>query len=219
MAFVGPGEVVKLRSVTILRFDPRNPGNVARFFLLNSSMDLKSGDRVRFDVTRTQNHTRSYRKTQRPIVAGRLGAKVTDHVRREPDRFSLQGLLTDTPLQMPAAAQALVQWPFQSRAHDLYTQLEELADEREPVFVATSLKYYDSMVITRISCPRDANTGKAVVVDMELEEARIVSPFNMAEIVDLDSILYGSDRVVDGGSQSTEAFSGGADLASGFGVP
>jgi len=201
MSFVGPGELVRLRSVTIMKFDPRNPGDVKRFFLLNASLSTKNGDRVRFDVTRSQTVTRSWRKTNRPVSAGRIGATYTDHVRKNLDRITLRGTLTDTPL----GVEGLITNPFQSRGLELYNQLVAIADEREPVFVATSRGYHPSMVILAISEGKHSQSGAAIDVSVDLEEAKIAAPLNASDAVDLDSVSYGAESVADAGTQSTDA--------------
>jgi hypothetical protein len=202
MGALAPGEVVSLRSATILKVDPLTLNVVNVFFLLRVAIPLPN--RVRLDVTPNQSHTSELMPTRNPV---QFGADVTDHAKMEPERVTLTGTLTDTPLGLLAAAAAAV-FPFQSRALNEYKKLKEIQESRELVFLATKLKYYTNMMIRRIVVNRTRDSGKAIDVTIDFEEVRIVSLAFGALVPDLEKIIndIGSNTIVEGGTQVAEAF-------------
>jgi hypothetical protein len=152
-------------------------------------------DSVEFDATLSELHSGEAKITEHPVEAG---ANVTDHIRPQPVSVQLDGVITNSPLQQgeyqltippitPLQPQRVrasttlirgIEGP-PHRAEAAYEALEQLRLSGTRCKVVTSLREYDSMVITSIECPRDAQIGDAVrvrvtLVRIETAESRTV---------------------------------------------
>jgi hypothetical protein len=202
MALIGPGQIVSLRSATILQQDPAG-ANVARiFFLLNAAIDVPQ--RVRYDVVSERTYTTRVQPTRNPV---QFGADITDHARAVPPVIRLTGTISDTPLGAVAAVVAAVR-PWRKRSIAEFRKLEEMRDKRELVTVATSLKFLSDMLITEVTERHTPQSGRALEISMILEKQRIVGPAIDLPVPDLDQILNdsGSTDAVEGGTQAAEVF-------------
>lgn len=185
MSTITTSEAPTVKSVTIIRQDVIAAAGQAALvaarqarFLASVALLLSptgSGDKWRADASERQSHTFEFVPTEHPVESGSI---ITDHVRRLPELLSFQGWITDTPY-----------WPFvpiqASRALKEFDKLLAFGQERLPVFVATSLRVYESMLIRRIMVDRDASTGGAIPVQVDLQEIRIASlPVNVPLISD-----------------------------------
>ena len=145
----GTGGIFGPTSVTIIRRDPLPnlpPGlsageRLRRFTAAVAlvSSPLPNKDKWRADVAKSQSHARKMAITRNPVERG---FDSTDHARRLPDVLSFSGIISDSPF-LPLGLPT-----FLNRAHDQWRKLNQFFEAREPVFVATSLRYYESMMIT-----------------------------------------------------------------------
>lgn len=201
-AYVGPGKILTLRSATILKVDPRPTGLIEAFVLLNVAVDIP--DRVRFDVTPNQSYSQRYTVTRNPV---QRGADVSDHIKQEPASIRLTGILSDTPLGLVASLAAAAR-PLTRRSIEELKKLEDIANARETVLLATAIRYDADMVIEEIAINRDQTSGRAETISVTMSRVRIVGPATGGVEPDLDAILStaGSSDVASAGTQIGEAF-------------
>jgi len=191
------GGAIRPRSVTIL---PRGQAfNVIEAIAVLSTA-VPMPNKFQLDVTRTQRHQRTLTSMEHPVE---FGVDITDHTKRDHDVLEVDGVISDTPLALFGVLGAL--GVIRNHAHNEARKLNEFFERREPVFVATSIRVYESMLIEALEFGRASDTGKAIEVRMRLREVRILSPQLVPELEDLDALLYGGEGTVDKGTQSTEA--------------
>lgn len=191
-----------IKSVTIIRQDvipAAGPGvqsslRLARFAQSVALLVTPQPDPDKFfaDVTSSQTHDFEWAVTQNPIESG---STINDHVRKMPDKLQVTGFITDTPLFPPTPI-------FANRAQSEFQKLLSFANEREPVFVATSVRVYSDMIITRLSVSRDQNTGGAIPVSISLQEIQISSASTTKRLVDELAAAVGATPPVNGGTQA-----------------
>lgn len=115
---------------------------------------------VELDVTISENHTFNSRATNFPVETG---GDVTDHIINDPDVLTLEGLVSDTPLNI---------FSFFNRSIDAFNRLVDLHERREPVTVVTGLKVYQNMVMTVLDVPRTIETGQSLTFNITLQNIR-----------------------------------------------
>ena len=202
MSAVAKDQTPSIKSVTIIRQDvlPNAcPGvqaaaRQARFLQSVALLltPLLTPDKAYADVTEAQQHTFEWDATENPI---QNGSTITDHVRRLPDTFDAVCVFTDTPFFPPSPIQL-------NRAHREWTKLLSFAEAREPVFIATSLRIYPSMIIRRLSVARDATTGAVIRVAILAREIRVASSLLEVPLTDGDVAALGAAPITDGGTQT-----------------
>lgn len=143
---------------------------------------------VTVDAAVSIKHSIASTPTKNPVEDG---AKVTDHVELEPQTVSIQGVISDTPLDFNILND-IVKGDFKnipktfmdgvnstlnktSRSIEQYQSLMNLWKTRQPFQVITGFKVYDSMILTKLDVDQTATTGKAMHFTAEMEEIRIVS--------------------------------------------
>lgn len=116
------------------------------------------------DLTISEQHERVATPTDHPIETG---AKITDHVILSPERLTLQGFVTDTPV----GGGFLASLPGRTQA--AFTVLDLAWRLRQPVVVITGRKTYTNMIITRLSLPRSDPASMSFTMD--LQHIKVVS--------------------------------------------
>ena len=172
---ISAGKVPKVRSVTIIRGLPliggpaaaQDAARLARFTAAIGLLIVRSdvaSDVMFTDVSTAQTHTYEFAATANPIQDG---STVTDHVRRMPEALDVEGLITDTPI-------GILSTPiFAGRAVNNFNRLLAFAQERQPVLVATSLRIYENMIITRVVATRGVDSGSSIPVSISFREIRV----------------------------------------------
>ena len=199
-----PGNVIGPTSVTLVKVDPlpalpksaTAAARLARFARAVSlvSTPFPQRDKWRADVAVAQDHARTLTLTDNPVESGVV---VTDHSRRDPDRLTFVGVLSETPffpLGFPG---------FLGRAQDEYRKLQDFFEAREPLFVATSLRVYESMLITSLSTPRNADSGAGIEITVGLRELRIQAEAVGDALIDDAAAGLGGAPVVNAGTLGT----------------
>lgn len=139
-------------------------------------------DEIVIDCTLREEHGLTIELTRHPIEEG---ADPTDHARKLPDRLTLEGLFTNTPIdQAEARARGNTAAGAKGYAQEQHAKLLELAAARRAVTVLTEIKTYKNMVLTSLSTPRDAKVGDAVRFTCTFEEIRFVK----SEVVRLELV-------------------------------
>lgn len=159
---------------------------------------------LELDVTVRDTHRSAADVTEHAVEDG---ANVTDHVRPQQDRLSLEGWVSNTPLrlakdhtngvtgsvrttelQTPAGAllgsRAASVFRLEGdydRVTSVHEELRRLIRQGIVCGISTSLRDYENMVLHDLEAPRDAESGnQAVRVRIEAKQVRIVSTETVA---------------------------------------
>lgn len=134
------------------------------------------GSDLTIDATIRQTHERSNDVTTHPVEDG---ADVTDHIRPQPKRLSLQCVISQTDYAATAGASVSLitgrasldgPAPEKNRHKLAFDKLEKTMAKRELVTVNTGLQVYKRMAIKSFVPVREASTGFDLVFPLELEE-------------------------------------------------
>jgi len=137
-------------------------------------------DGIEFDAGVLEVHTKSAEVTSHPVEDG---STVSDHVSLQPDRLTINGVFSNDPLLNQLVTKLLSSGLASigpRRAENAYNQLVEVFLKRRPVTVSTSFEEYEDMVITGVNHSRDASTGGAIHVTVELQRVKRVSTQKVA---------------------------------------
>lgn len=139
-----------------------NASGISIFF--RDKTKKKIGD-IELDVALLEDYSFESEVTQWPIETG---AVVSDFIRNKPDRISIQGFVTNSPIQILGGNLGdLVRGTVENNVELTFEALETLHRNREPVTIVAGLKTYDNMAIERISIPRSRETGEAISFTVE----------------------------------------------------
>lgn len=150
-----------------------------------SRPNTTSIDAVELDCTVSELHQADVEITEHPTEEG---ADVTDHVRPKPVQLTLEGIISNTPINRTQARRVVDAQGTQltttsledairgqvGYAEEAFVKLTEIKDEGRLITVVTPLKSYSNMVIRSLSVPRDARTGDALRFTAMLQEIRVV---------------------------------------------
>lgn len=178
------GETVDgaINSATQLIFGRREPGQIGSLTL---------------DTTIDERHEYTNQVSSFPIEDG---SEITDHVRQEPERITLTGIVTKSPVKFLGGA-LVRKTDFFQRGNEndaVQEALETLLTDAgyafpiqpgtlqarkntvRPIDVVTGLRCYPGMIITNLSIPRDKSTGDAMRFSITLKKVNFVeSPFEI----------------------------------------
>ena len=130
---------------------------------VNASAEFLPFGAVELDASLEEVHTSENEITQYPVERG---VDISDHVRRQPDRVRIRGLVTDTPIFLPG---------FTGRSADAYNQFRRMLDDAELVSVVTTLRQYSDMVVESLEVPRRAGLGRAVELNLNLRQLLVAT--------------------------------------------
>jgi hypothetical protein len=115
------------------------------------------------------------------------GANVSDHVRRTPDHFSAQVMVTNQPIDdLPDGSRKKVVTKGETGAmvatfddndniSDTYSHLQALHDAHRLLTITTPLSQYSDYLITKLEVTRDKeNSGGIVKIDIDFRQILIV---------------------------------------------
>lgn len=128
---------------------------------------------IELDATISAVHVRNVTATAHPVERG---AKITDHLRPEPDEVTIEGIVSNTPIGRVAQTRAVsfAGTTFASAttggsnfgtpgyAEEAFAKLEQIASQGALVTLATELKTYTDMALVSLNVPRDKTTGDAL---------------------------------------------------------
>ncbi len=128
---------------------------------------------VELDCTVSATHSFKVEATEHPVERG---AKITDHLRPEPDVVTIEGLVSNTPVSRTQQARAVAAaggsltttagaasiFGVPGYAEAALAKLLAIKDGGILVTLATELKTYTDMAIVSLDIPRDASTGDAL---------------------------------------------------------
>ncbi len=155
--------------------------------IVRKSKDIKG---ITIDGIIREKFRKRIRPTTNPIE---LGVQISDHAVIEPVSYSIEGVITDTPLGREALTTAFstVQNVLGdstgegiTRSTAAYLELEKLANKVELITLQTSLKLLENMLITSLDVDKTKTTARAVFFTMELQELIVVSTRTVARSED-----------------------------------
>jgi len=124
--------------------------------LLFGRQAKKIGD-IEIDVTLHEKHEFTSEVTEFPIEDGSV---ISDHVITRPEKVSITGFITNTPISFFSAVGNLI--TGSTPVADAYGKLREIHSTREPVTLVTGLFVYTNMILERLTIPRDRTSGDAI---------------------------------------------------------
>lgn len=131
---------------------------------------------IDLDANLQETHDWSNDVTQNPVENG---SDITDHVIENPDRITIRGFISDSPLRgivgnTVAIINALSGEQSGQRTKETFDLLEKLSKLKLPVIVTTKYKIYTDMIMTNVSIPRDRSTGEGLEFVAEFISIRTV---------------------------------------------
>ena len=130
------------------------------------------------DAAITEEHTYDSEVTSYPVESG---SDITDNVRTLPIEITIEGLVSDNPLERVASLRSsalAVPSEFELEARtpsgEAFDKLRQIREAREPVTITTTLKVYENMIMESLSFPRDSKTGAALRFNATFKQVIIV---------------------------------------------
>ena len=136
---------------------------------------------IEWDASENETHQFSSTVTEHPVENGSV---VSDHVIHRPISLTLRLLQTNHAIQQNAfyatgyvqrAGDGRVLSYGADRVSQAFEALDSLRRLAVPFEVVTSFRRYDNMLIESISVERNAKTGQALSVTVQLKQIRFVS--------------------------------------------
>lgn len=155
---------------------------------------------VELDATPTQAWESTAEVTKHPVETG---SAIGDHVKPANDTITVEGILTNTPVIVPATQMqgatrapgtldlpgggsvSVQRWsgPF-DRVSECRELLRSLVKAGLPATLSTGrregLRFDDNLVLVRFRVDRDATTGNSINVSLDFEQLRVVSTSRVA---------------------------------------
>jgi hypothetical protein len=177
---------------------------------------------LELDVTVHETHEYTNTVTEFPVEKG---FNISDHIIRQPEKLIMEGFVTNTPVPRSVNLGTLL-GAYVSTQNRVETALEVLlnlaglppstkntADIATAALypkvidiVETGLRQYKNMVITRITIPRDVNTGETLRFTCELRHIITV----LTETVTLQNTSELNGRAIRATKQATNEAKKGA---------
>jgi len=107
------------------------------------------------DATPSEQHMYESRPTQYPVETGVL---ISDHIRRIPEKLSIDGFITNSPVIVLTEGDQFTS----DNAQLAFDALTLIYEERYLCDVTTRFKSYTDMCLSRLSIPRTNKTGDAI---------------------------------------------------------
>ena len=190
--------------------------------LLNKKKPGKIGV-LEFDATIHESHEYTNTITEFPVEKG---FNISDHIIRQPEKLTMEGFVTNTPI--PRSSDLAPLDGADAQQNRVETALEQLLDlaglpsptkntsdvESNTLFpklidvVETGLRQYKNMVITRITIPRDRNTGETMQFTCEMRHLITV----MTETVIMQNVSELNGRAPNASTQAPDESKKGAQV-------
>lgn len=149
---------------------------------------------VKLSLAESEQHQFSSRVTQFPVEDG---SAMSDHIQNEPDKLTLQGFVTNSPI-------STLDTSGPGTGENAFEALERIHRTREPVKVFTTLKEYTDMAMSEFSVPKNSQTGETLRFSASFVKIKKVS----SEVVQVANLKTGSKDAAspkkDVGKQNTK---------------
>lgn len=149
---------------------------------------------IEIDATVSEQHVASAQVTEHQVERG---AAIADHIRALPQRLTLEGVVSNSPIALPGTQTRGVTAAMQKqtastpgggavqfaaltfdgpldRVRDVYAELVDAVKAGALWTITTSLAQYDEYAATSLPVPRDPSTGDSLRFTMEFTELRFV---------------------------------------------
>ena len=126
-------------------------------------------DTIVFDATLKEEHTFDADVTEHGVEAG---SAVNDNVRAKPDTLKLEVLVTDYPLSTKGSGTGGA--AELGRANKVLEALHQLRTDGTRVFVQTSVRSYENLVVKTASTSKDKPVSGALRIVINFIEVREV---------------------------------------------
>lgn len=145
---------------------------------------------IHLDLSTSEAHRFESRVTQFPVEDG---SPMTDHIQNLPDSITLEGFVTNSPIQVLVESGP-------RNGETAFEALEGIHRTQEPVRVFTTLKEYDDMALVSLNVPKTAETGDALRFTAMFQKMRKVS----SQTVQVEDLRRDSQGTDDRGSDTNE---------------
>lgn len=144
---------------------------------------------IELDAAISISHRAEVEVTQHPVEKG---ADIADHLRPKPEIVTIEGVVSNTPINVTQQTRAVEfvgtgfraefqttareEQPFgvPGYAEEAYAKLRDIKDNRELVTIVTPLKTYENMALTSLEIPQDAKTGDSLRFTATFQNVRVV---------------------------------------------
>lgn len=124
-------------------------------------------DTIELDALISEDHKYSSKVTDYPVEDGTI---ISDHIVNEPVKLMIQGIVSDTPINIFAQF---------NRSIDAFNELVRIHNERLVVTVVSGIKTYQNMAITSLDVPRNLKTGQSLTFNIELQQIKFERNVNV----------------------------------------
>lgn len=151
---------------------------------------------VDLDVTLDEAHEWLSDVVTNPVE---IGSPITDHIQQQPDKLTITGFISDSPITDSIASQlsTIGDSEFGTRVQTAFDLLRTLIASKKLVTVYTRYRIYTDMALASINIPRSAGLGEAIQFTAQFTHVRMVE----TKTVDVPA----------GVSRKNEAKAGGKD--------
>jgi hypothetical protein len=156
---------------------------------------------ITLDAAITDTHEFSAEVTNHPLETG---SSITDHVFLNPDRLTIEGEVTNSPVQIFGGILSGGFSGLSDRRVEAFEELIALNKARAPITVVTGLAVYKNMVLNNLKVPRDTNTGQRLLFTAEFQRVTFVETKNVEISQDKTSKPDQAASKQDAGSQTTK---------------
>lgn len=143
-------------------------------------------DTLVLDASVREEHVSEVEVTDHPVEQG---AAVSDHARPKPEELTIEGVVSNTPLNHLQTRRAVTSEGFSwttsaavnsvrgvpGNAESAYVTLRAMRDTPRLVTIITALRSYDNMVMTSLKVPRDGAIGDVLKFEAKFKQVRIVT--------------------------------------------
>lgn len=132
---------------------------------------------IMVDAFINESHTFSNEISEHPVENG---FSIVDHIQNQPLSLSLNGIISNTPMDLLGlvaidSANRLLSENKDDFCETAFKKIEELFAKREPITIATSLKTYPNMVLESLTIERGGGIGDALSFTCIAKQIRIVN--------------------------------------------
>jgi len=149
-------------AITSLLYGFKKPGQIGEIVL---------------DATISENHSYENIVTSHPIEDG---SEISDHVISRPERLTMNGFITNSPVNFLGVALNLIRGIGRNRTEVAFDELLKISQgkydpitgvrERELITIVSTLKVYTDMVMISITFPRDRTSGDSLRFTAEFQK-------------------------------------------------
>ena len=145
------------------------------------------GTATELDASLSEDHTLDSELTEFPVENGSV---ISDHRVVKPEGVVVEGIISKTPVSFLGGAFGLLE--SEKDIPNEWAKVKKIFKDGEKMTVNTGLETYTDMILTKLSTPRDAKTGQALVVKATYQKLI----YAVTEIRDLEANLSGEDKAL-----------------------